>query len=68
MMKADQFTCGGCGATRREAASGGMWIMPGSKRAIQYLLCDVCAAAMQNDPQRMLEVIEQRLMRAQGNA
>jgi hypothetical protein len=45
-----------------------MWIMPGSKRAIQYLLCDVCAAAMQNDPQRMLEVIEQRLMRAQGNA
>ena len=66
----ERYTCAGCGDVGSEAFGAGMWVPPGEhrSRAIPYLLCRVCAAAMRNDPERMIEVIEDRLLQAEGHA
>lgn len=66
----EHFTCAGCGAVRRETGAAGLWIPPGEprSRAVPYLLCRACAAAMRDDPERMVSIVEARLMQPQGHA
>jgi hypothetical protein len=67
-MSADRFTCAGCGRISDGAFGGGLWLLPKTKRAIIFLLCERCAISAERDPQAMGETMEARFMRPQGRA
>jgi hypothetical protein len=62
------FTCAGCGGRGEGECTGGLYVIPGTKRCIPYLLCAQCSDAMLIDPQAMSDRVEARLMRPQGAA
>jgi hypothetical protein len=53
-------SCAGCGLLASKAYGGGVWIRPDGK-AVEYVLCRMCTAELDLDPQRLMAKVELRL-------
>ena len=68
MSKRERFTCGGCGQVSKRVGAGGMYVLPGTQKYVEVILCPSCSKSLQRDPQAMTDKVEARLLTPQGAA
>jgi transcription elongation factor Elf1 len=69
VSRREKFNCVSCGRTSSGPCSaGGLYVIPGTQKAVQYYLCEPCSLEAQRDPQAMSDRIETWLTRPRGRA